>query len=151
MKEKRSFHQGKIIKNRTNQSLKAIEPVRCSNKKASLETADETCDLKNVFSEVVSEKSKDIFIPYEASDKFTETGLAVVNQFDRDASRACLDLIADDDQGFRVHKQQKVWDKKRRRMVQVDGEPKKKKIKTESGNWIDASYKTNRYAENCFF
>ena len=37
-------------------------------------------------------------------------------------------------------------DRKRKRFVGTDGQdPKRKKVKTESGTWIPASYKTNAY------
>ena len=37
-------------------------------------------------------------------------------------------------------------DRKRKRFVGTSGQdPKKKKIKTESGTWIPASYKSNAY------
>ncbi len=38
------------------------------------------------------------------------------------------------------------WDRKKKKFVRTDnGDPKKKKVKTESGNWISASYNTNMY------
>lgn len=39
----------------------------------------------------------------------------------------------------------KVWDKKKRKMVSLGGEPKQNKIKSESGAWIPATFKSGRY------
>ena len=38
------------------------------------------------------------------------------------------------------------WDGKKKKYVRADANDKKK-IKTESGVWIQASYKSNRYAK----
>ena len=38
------------------------------------------------------------------------------------------------------------WDAKKKKYVRADANDKKK-IKTESGVWIPASYKSNRYAK----
>ena len=36
-------------------------------------------------------------------------------------------------------------DRKKKKFVQVDSDQKNKRVKTESGAWISASYKTNMY------
>lgn len=43
-------------------------------------------------------------------------------------------------------KQRKVWDKKKKRLITVGGQKKEGRIKSESGAWIPASYKSGRYA-----
>lgn len=42
-------------------------------------------------------------------------------------------------------KVKKVWDKKKKKMVGVQAESKKNMIKSESGKWIPATYKSGRY------
>ncbi|KAL1123036.1 hypothetical protein AAG570_002124, partial [Ranatra chinensis] len=64
----------------------------------------------------------------------------------RDASAVGLDLTADTENALRSGVQKKVWDKKRKKLVGVqDG--KAGKIKSESGAWISATYKSGRYKQ----
>ena len=52
-------------------------------------------------------------------------------------------MTGDDDTEMRKRKSVTVWDKKSKKYVKVQDD--KKKIKTESGVYISATYKTNRY------
>ena len=65
--------------------------------------------------------------------------------FSAQAHGAVLDFTGDDDQEQRQRKGATVWDKKSKKYVRVQDD--KKRIKTESGVYINASYKTNRYAK----
>merc|ERR1711874_816119 len=62
------------------------------------------------------------------------------------AGEAVLDLTGDDDAEMRRKKVVMRWDNKSKKYVRV-GDNDKKKIKTESGAYISATYKTNRYAK----
>ena len=53
-------------------------------------------------------------------------------------------MTGDDDTEMRKRKSVTVWDKKSKKYVKVQDD--KKRIKTESGVYISATYKTNRYA-----
>ena len=64
--------------------------------------------------------------------------------FSAQAHGAVLDFTGDDDQEIRQRKGATVWDKKSKKYVKVQDD--KKRIKTESGVYISATYKTNRYA-----
>lgn len=88
----------------------------------------------------------DNYIPYIAPDRHTEEGLAV-NSFQQEASKAQLDLTGDSEETQKLSKQLKRWDRKKKKMVTVNQDPKSKKIRTESGAWIPATYKSNRYAQ----
>lgn len=66
------------------------------------------------------------------------------SSFDAAASGAVLDLTGDDDATQKAKKNVMKWDAKKKRYVRSDVNDKKK-IKTESGVWIPASYKSNRY------
>ncbi|XP_014232245.1 ATP-dependent RNA helicase DDX54 [Trichogramma pretiosum] len=165
MKEKRSFHKDNIlnhhrkIEERENK-IENLKPVK-SNLPSS--TTDE---IANAFKEVVQpkkrkidslyknekakkrrklEKDEEFFIPYAAVDKHTEDGLAV-NSFATEADKATLDFTADNEESMRLSKQLKKWDRKKKKMVAVDN-PKAAKIRTESGVWIPASYKTQKYKQ----
>lgn len=84
------------------------------------------------------------YIPYHSSDKHTEDGLAI-NSFERQAQ--CAELsISTNTQETHFKPGQKKWDRIKKKMVSVEN-PKAGKIRTESGIWIPATYKTGRYAE----
>merc|ERR1711915_469644 len=119
-------------------------------------------DIKNTFDTIVKEsksklgiKSKDKslrhlkdesnFIPYQPVDHHTEAGYSMMSGFTAEAHGAVLDLTGDDDTEMRKKKAAVVWDKKSKKYVKVQDD--KKRIKTESGVHISATYKTNRYAK----
>ncbi|PSN39512.1 ATP-dependent RNA helicase DDX54 [Blattella germanica] len=83
---------------------------------------------------------KEHYIPYTAPDHHTEQGYAV-NNFHNEASKAHLDLTADNEEGLRLQQSLKRWDSKKKKMNKV------KKIRDESGVWIPATYKSKRYAQ----
>ena len=67
-----------------------------------------------------------------------------MSNFEAQASGAVLDLTGDDDEAKRMKKNAMRWDAKKKKYVNVNDNAKKK-IKTESGAWIPASYKSDRY------
>ncbi|XP_059620177.1 ATP-dependent RNA helicase DDX54 [Phlebotomus argentipes] len=85
------------------------------------------------------------WIPYHSADKHTEDGLAV-NSFSREANEAILNVGPDNEQGVQIARKLKKWDRVKKKMVAVQ-DPREGKIRTESGVWIPATYKTNRYEE----
>ena len=89
--------------------------------------------------------TKDIenYIPYQSSDKHTEDGFAI-NSFDRQASKAEFSVVDREEVKHRPGLQK--WDRLRKKMVTVQ-DPRSGKIRTESGIWIPASFKTGRYTE----
>ncbi|XP_067005335.2 ATP-dependent RNA helicase DDX54 [Anabrus simplex] len=86
------------------------------------------------------------FIPYTAPDHHSELGLSV-NSFQSEASKAQLDLTGDSEEMLKLNKQLMRWDRKKKKMVAVNKDSKVGKIRTESGAWIPATYKSNRYAQ----
>lgn len=90
-------------------------------------------------------QDKEFFIPYSAPDRHTEEGLAV-NSFNTEAEKVQMDLTADNEESQRLQTQIKKWDRKKKKMVTLNNEQKAKKIRTESGVWIPASYKSNLYS-----
>ncbi|CAF5143709.1 unnamed protein product, partial [Rotaria sp. Silwood1] len=73
-----------------------------------------------------------------------EKGLEI-QSFERQTNEAVMDLTNDDGTQIRGPTIQKTkWDRKKKKFVTVgQTDAKTKKIKTESGQWIQASYKTN--------
>ncbi|KFB51729.1 AGAP007511-PA-like protein [Anopheles sinensis] len=83
------------------------------------------------------------FISYQAKDAADEDGYAI-DTFARQANSAELSVVADTADGQRMNRQLQKWDRKKKKMVNVEN-PKAGKIRTEHGVWIPASYKTGRY------
>ena len=70
------------------------------------------------------------------------------NNFNKEITNASLDLIADDETEAIKNMQKKKWDRKKKKYVSVESTMEKsKKIKTESGNYISASYKSDLYSK----
>lgn len=84
------------------------------------------------------------YIPYESSDKHTEDGLAI-NSFEQQAQKAEFSLT-DKQEEVKFKPGAKKWDRRLKKMVPVQ-DPRIGKIRTESGIWIPATYKTGRYAD----
>lgn len=93
-------------------------------------------------------KDEENFISYQAKDHHTEAGYSMLSGFEADASKAVLDLTGDDDALMRKKRTMMRWDAKKKKYVKdQDTDGNKKRIKTESGVWIPASYKSDRYAK----
>jgi len=92
------------------------------------------------------EVDKEFFIPYQPPDFKRERGLEI-QSFERQTKDAVMDLTNDDGTQIKGPTIQKTkWDRKKKKFVTVgQTDAKTKKIKTESGQWIQASYKTNAY------
>lgn len=96
-------------------------------------------------------KDDEFYIEYQPKDFHTETGLTLgSNQanFAKESSTVSFDMLGDDDQLMRKQKSQhKVWDRKRKKFINAQDVSGAKKIKTESGGRISASYKKNLYED----
>ncbi|CAB3409888.1 unnamed protein product [Caenorhabditis bovis] len=87
------------------------------------------------------------YVPYTSTDHVAERHLALDKvDFARQAEGASVDIIADDDRGMYKQTHAKRWDRKLKKFVGAD-EPAQKKIRTEEGTWLPASYKTGKYEE----
>ncbi|VDL67926.1 unnamed protein product [Nippostrongylus brasiliensis] len=68
--------------------------------------------------------------------------------FARQADGATVEIFADDDKGMYKQKHAKRWDRKKKRFVGTAGDGQDiKRIRTEDGTWLPASYKTGRYED----
>ncbi|XP_033335243.2 ATP-dependent RNA helicase DDX54 isoform X3 [Megalopta genalis] len=164
MKTKRSLHKESIMNfHRKAEELKLKKDLEDRSKKVNLPSSTNE-DINSAFNTVVLPKKRNIddlykpskkkrstvkdeefFIPYSAPDKHTEEGLAV-NSFNTEADKVQMDLTGDNEESQRLQAQIKKWDRKKKKMVTVNSDQKTKKIRTESGVWIPASYKSNRYS-----
>ncbi|XP_008553584.1 ATP-dependent RNA helicase DDX54 [Microplitis demolitor] len=164
---KRAFHNDLITKFKSKQAERKENTLKIINstKQESKLVTSTNDEINEAFKEVVKPKKRKIddlyrepkkkkrgvrdeefYIPYSAPDKHTEDGLAV-NNFATSAEREQMDLTGDNEDAFRQQKQMKKWDRKKKKMVTVNNTSKVGKIRTESGAWISASFKSNRYQQ----
>ncbi|XP_017753416.1 PREDICTED: ATP-dependent RNA helicase DDX54 [Eufriesea mexicana] len=164
MKKKRTLHKENIINfHRKVDELEAKKKSEDVSKTASLPSST-TDEINATFDTIVLPKKRNLndlykpkkkkrsitrddefFIPYYAPDKHTEEGLAV-NSFNTEAEKEQMDLTGDNEKSQRLQAQIKKWDRKKKKIVTINNEQKVKKIQTESGVWIPASYKSNLYS-----
>ncbi|KAA0190336.1 putative dead box ATP-dependent RNA helicase, partial [Fasciolopsis buskii] len=159
MTKKRKLHQSLIARHairqvqskvREQNKPEIIKRTVNLSKPLSSTRVDDTDEGENL-------QDTDLFIPYFRGNEAQEKGLSIGNtgnQFAVDAASASLDLIGDEHTqvahpvGYK--KRKLVWDRRRKRYVDseaAEGKANLKRIKTESGIWIPASYKTDRYAQ----
>lgn len=145
MKQKREVHQ-KVIEKFKEKIANNEENERTENetlkakKKANLATEPSEEYISSAFNKILqSKKRKDLedeytkpakkkkkivvrdednYIPYHASDKHTEDGLAI-NSFNKDAQNAEISVTADNQEGIQISKKLQKWDRIRKKMVTV--------------------------------
>ncbi|XP_037827243.1 LOW QUALITY PROTEIN: ATP-dependent RNA helicase DDX54-like [Lucilia sericata] len=174
MKQKRSQHSDVIEKYRTQreeldkEEEKQAEQIETNkkSKKSNVNEEEINSAFKKVFApkrpqnmdDLYKEKPKrqkthkkninvkdtENFIPYQSADKHTEDGLAI-NSFERQAMKAEFSVIDRETNEVRHKPGLQKWDRIKKKMVSVQ-DPRAGKIRTESGAWIPASFKTGRYS-----
>lgn len=163
MKSKRKYHNKIINRVRNLSSINEnSEEYKSSGENSSVACEDETkVTLTNVNGKLQTveitypenkkasrkrKRDKDFYISYRPENHHSEKGLEVEKNFDEQINDAILDITADDVNEIKHQKNKLKWDRKKKKFVREDiSDPKKKKIKTESGVWIPASYKSDRY------
>ncbi|KAJ3333932.1 ATP-dependent RNA helicase ddx54 [Blyttiomyces sp. JEL0837] len=152
----------------TEDQQKALETQRASLKTSSGLMAEE--DIQNSFKDVIStsntkkrkreqtsSRDAEFYMSHYQKDAATERGYALnsatsastglTNNFAERASEITLDIAGDDDDGLR-RKGNLVWDKRKHKFVrETVGADNKKRIKTESGASVPASFKSNRFEQ----
>lgn len=93
----------------------------------------------------INEKDTENYVPYQSADKHTEDGLAI-NSFERQAMNAEFSVVDRNTNEVQHKPGAKKWDRIKKKMVAVQ-DPRAGKIRTESGAWIPASFKTGRYTQ----
>uniref|UniRef100_A0A182WJ60 RNA helicase n=1 Tax=Anopheles minimus TaxID=112268 RepID=A0A182WJ60_9DIPT len=135
MTQKREADERKIEKHK--RKLAELDADEQEKQKSKSEIEDGTKRRKG------STRDEEHFIAYQAKDAVEEDGYAIDN-FTRQANSAELSVVGDTADGQRMNRQLQKWDRKKKKMVNVEN-PKAGKIRTEHGVWIAASYKTGRY------
>ncbi|XP_064535609.1 ATP-dependent RNA helicase DDX54 [Drosophila montana] len=171
MKNKRSHHSEVIEKfrqQRNKEDVDEAQKMADAQKIKPIKTADDE-SITNTFKKVVAPKKRqnmealykekpkkkkrklqtkdeENYVPYQSVDKHTEDGLAI-NSFERQARNAEFSVVDRSAAQDTKHKPGlKKWDRIKKKMVSVQ-DPRANKIRTESGAWIPASFKTGRYNE----
>uniref|UniRef100_A0A182S5X0 RNA helicase n=1 Tax=Anopheles maculatus TaxID=74869 RepID=A0A182S5X0_9DIPT len=138
MTQKREADEAKIEKHKRKMAELDAEEQEKQNSKT---IAEEDHGPKR--RKAVTARDEEHFIAYQAKDAVEEEGYAIDN-FTRQANSAELSVLGDTAEGQRMHRQLQKWDRKKKKMVNVEN-PRAGKIRTEHGVWIAASYKTGRY------
>lgn len=82
------------------------------------------------------------------TDEYTSKGMAITDSFESQLNTVVFDVSGDDNHSMLKKKRQMKWDRKKKKYVQEGSEnDAPKRIKTESGNYIKASYKGTKYKE----
>ncbi|VDN25019.1 unnamed protein product, partial [Gongylonema pulchrum] len=94
--------------------------------------------------ELLEEKKKH-YIEYVPAEANTERGLAVDRGFNAQAKANMIEVLADDEVGLYKQKKRKKWDRKLKKFVGESSDMQKKRIRTEDGTYLPATYKSGRY------
>jgi len=94
--------------------------------------------------EEIEREKQENYISYFPTDYFTERALKVDGNFENAAKSASIDITADDDKGLYKKQHAKKWDRKSKKFVSSD-QNQGKKIRTEDGTLLPASYRSGRY------
>ncbi|XP_054158117.1 ATP-dependent RNA helicase DDX54-like [Oppia nitens] len=92
-------------------------------------------------------KDNEFYVRYQSDQHFSEKGLEMDKPFNAQMASAVLDFNGDESQSMNRSNNALKWDRKKKKFLAAGNtdNSKKKKIKTESGNWISASYKSDLY------
>lgn len=95
--------------------------------------------------ETADYKEDDYYLPYLSKDHHTEKGLQI-NENRSLLQSSVFSIQGDEQEEMRKGKlNEKHWDRKKKKFVGEIEDVRAKKFKTESGNWISASYKTDMF------
>ncbi|XP_071804634.1 ATP-dependent RNA helicase DDX54-like [Asterias amurensis] len=171
MKSKRRYHGEIVKKNRVVSVPKTDGGATGESRLPEVQSTDK--DIEDAFSAIIapgckrkSEKyvssiakpkkpklevktdhrDKEYYISHYAPDSQTEQGLSV-GTFDQQAESAVLDMTQDDSNSMLKQRGKIKWERKKMRFVNEVGREGPKKIRTESGALIPASYKKNIYKD----
>ena len=92
-------------------------------------------------------ESNDFKLSYRPADDLTEAGYAVHDaSFNAHAHKAAMELIPDDDEQLRKRRGTETWDSKKHRFTsQQIGSDNKKRVRTENGTLVPATFQSDRY------
>lgn len=153
------FEVSHIKGNRRTEAYEIMQKKRQFHSKKSLAKDDDDPDVdidpgdgKQIQIEVNMKKGfqdSKYYLNYQPENFAKEKGLELdKNVFNNELNKATLDIVADDEDQIKRQHHQTVWDRKRKKYVKSDllnNDKKTKKIKTESGALISASYQSGLF------
>ena len=90
-------------------------------------------------------KDDDHYLPYQSKDHYSEKGLQV-NENRNLIQNSVFAIQGDEQEEMRKSRlNEKKWDRKKKKFVGEIEDIRAKKFKTESGNWISSSFKTDQF------
>ncbi|XP_065677758.1 ATP-dependent RNA helicase DDX54 isoform X1 [Hydra vulgaris] len=140
MKEKRLYHTN-VIEHCKAKSK--VTPLSLESTEIPTETLADDKYVADVFSINKNVYKDENYIPHQSIDIDREKGFQLTS-FEKEAQNVSLEVFSDDRVTMKNQKAAQKWDRKRKRFVSTTGN-NSKKIKTESGNLISSSYKSNAY------
>ncbi|XP_069954053.1 ATP-dependent RNA helicase DDX54 [Cherax quadricarinatus] len=132
-----------VTRGKKKKNLDAQEPKKSLKRKVSAENNEQIQSKRKKNKENQEFRDKQFYLPYSRDDDFAEQGYSLGTSFQKEANEAVIELTQDDDTGRKQTKNLHRWDRNQKKFVGTQDQ--RKRIKTESGVWISASYKTNRY------
>ncbi|KAH1022536.1 hypothetical protein HUJ04_011925 [Dendroctonus ponderosae] len=103
-------------------------------------------DIEGTFKSVIVPKKRKMIQLYKKAKRPKQqtksTSIRTIT-FQGPSYRAGLDLTGDSEEAMNSSHMKKKWDRKKK----IVGNPRKGKIKTESGAWFPSTYKSDRYAQ----
>uniref|UniRef100_A0A0K0EDR4 RNA helicase n=1 Tax=Strongyloides stercoralis TaxID=6248 RepID=A0A0K0EDR4_STRER len=164
MKQKRKAHENLIIERKKADLKRKLEEANevkdVNEEEAKIEVKPEVIEDDGVYieaafkdiplkAEPAKKKKKDLYLCAIPKDYYAEKQMGIDNSFGTLASDACIDLTADNEENLYKQKRQQVWDRKKKKFVSSSDntDPKNRKIKTEDGHWVKASYKSGVYKD----
>eukprot|EP00124_Ichthyophonus_hoferi_P000789 Ihof_evm16s32 gene=Ihof_evmTU16s32 len=166
MKRKREYHKKAIASQQHKNAARVVGAMgqTTSQNSTPLEASNEA-DITSTFGTIIDPGKKkrnraeleddgkhrddENYIPHRASDHHQESALSLGSSFAASARNEVMDMGGDDASDMRKNASKMKWDRRKKKYVQQDGAGDKstKKITTESGNKILASYKKDLYKE----
>lgn len=142
MQKQRSLHVK--IANKKNRNPELDEHMQSIESGSAKLEQDSGCVIKKDF-----EDSR-FYLKYQPDNYAKEKGLEIdKTTFNNQLKQATLNLVADDEDQIKRQKHQLVWDRKKKKYISssqlLDQDKRSKKIKTESGAYISASYQSGLY------
>lgn len=115
------------------------------DKKIKTKELEEQKDEYEKQTEKIDFKDDDHYLPYLSKDHHSEKGLQI-NESKSILQKSVFSIQGDEGEELRKSKlNEKRWDRKKKKFVGEIEDIRAKKFKTESGNWISASFKTDLF------
>ncbi|KAJ3110145.1 ATP-dependent RNA helicase ddx54 [Phlyctochytrium bullatum] len=172
MQERRQLYAGKIAAEKEKREKSTLKGIEARIVESSPKKDDAIPD--NLFSSIITDagpsnsgkkrkrdttefKDPEFYMEYQKKDHASERGYSVngasstttgVDSFSERGAELALDLTGDDEESLRKKRGAMVWDKRKKKFTrETVGADNLKRIKTDSGASVPATFKSNRYVQ----